>query len=280
MFQRAKAFSAAPWVPVIVQRQNTLSSKQPHWGNISFFFLSKQETVSQSHAGGILETESWRDLSREGGTEVHGEVNTCSFSENATRAFLYLKLLREDFKGFPLEFPWHVQRCMLVWPSCQIRRSVTGCNHNLHDDMALYRARMKAGILHCSDNNSEIIHFQCVFDDITFDLCRKWPHVGWITHFINTFSWYKGRKVDGVKGSLHQLGHQLVVTPAPLWCCKWCCKLHQAAIHGRGHCSYSKCRGSAITPWFSHVTQGVVSQAGCEKASAHYDDNILRIKQL
>lgn len=212
MFQRAKAFSAAPWVPVIVQRQNTLSSKQPHWGNISFFFLSKQETVSQSHAGGILEIESWRDLCREGGTEVPGEANTCSFLENAARAFLYLKLLREDFKGFSLEFPWYVQCGMLVCPSCQIRRSVAGCNHNLHDDnMAFYRARVKAGILHCS----EMIHF------------FLWWHHIWrvqkvatclLDHtFYKLLSWYKGRKVDGVKGPVHQL----VVTPTLLWCCKW-----------------------------------------------------------
>lgn len=63
MFQNAEAFSTAPWVPVIVQRQNTLFSKQLVWGNISFsFFLSKQETVSQSHAGGFLEIEGWEDL--------------------------------------------------------------------------------------------------------------------------------------------------------------------------------------------------------------------------
>lgn len=184
MFQRAKAFSAAPWVPAIVQRQNTLSSERPHWGNISFFFLSKQEAVSQSHAGGILEMESWRDLCREGGTEVHGDVNTCSFSENVTRAFLYLKLLREDFKWVSLEFPWYVQ-CMLAGPSCQIRRSVTGCNHNLHDDnTAFSRARMKSGVLHHSDDIS----------DDTFSTCRWWhriwlvQNVCWITHFRNTLS--------------------------------------------------------------------------------------------
>lgn len=78
MFQSAKAFSAAaPGVPVIVPRQNTLSSRQPAWGNISFsFFLSKQETVSQSHAGGFLEREGLGGfLSRQagGGTEEHAK---------------------------------------------------------------------------------------------------------------------------------------------------------------------------------------------------------------
>lgn len=29
------------------------------------------------------------------------------------------------------------------------------CNHNLHDNLAFYRARMKAGILHCSDDISD-----------------------------------------------------------------------------------------------------------------------------
>lgn len=268
MFQRAKAFSAAPWVPAIVQRQNTLSSKQPHWGNISFFFLSKQETVSQSHAGGILEIESWRDLCSEGGTEVHGGVNTCSFSENATRAFLYLKLLREDLKGFSLECPWCVQCCVLVWPACQIRRRRIRAATTICMIIWLFIEPEWRQAFYTALMIFQIIHFQCFFDDIAFDLCRKWPHVCWITHFINTFSWYKGRKVDVVKGSLHQP----VVTLALLWCCQWtnCVKqLHQPAINGRCHCSSSKGGGSAITPRFSHVTQCVVSQAGCEKASAH-----------
>lgn len=115
MFQSAKAFSAAPEVPVIVQRQNSLSSKQPAWGNIPFsFFLSKQETVSQSHAGGFLEIEGWEDLCR--GRQRVG--------------------LRSTLKSLlSLEFSCYVQCCMLLWPSGQIRKSATGQNHHLHDDM-------------------------------------------------------------------------------------------------------------------------------------------------
>lgn len=90
MFQSAKAFSAALWVPVIVQRQNTLSGKQPHWGNISFFFLSKQETGSQSHACTFLQIETWKDLcrGRESGAEVHGKMNIWSISEKVAKVFV------------------------------------------------------------------------------------------------------------------------------------------------------------------------------------------------
>lgn len=153
MFQSAKAFSAAPRVPVIVQRQNNLSSKQPAWGNISFsFFLSKQEAVSQSHAGGFLEIEGWEDLCR--GRQRVG--------------------LRSMLKSLlSLEFSCHVRCCMSLWPSGQIRKSATGPNHHLHHDMDFVEPEWRQAF-----NNVLMIFRQLefcywLFDYITFHLCRK-----------------------------------------------------------------------------------------------------------